>query len=539
MVGNCDALNTDGSYYIEISFANRIYKSSIFKIGSDVYDLAMERAMRFFYYQRCNYEVQEVVPGYPGHAACHLDDAEVWNGTAWVHKDLTGGWHDAGDYNKYNSWFQTQWYCMQALAECTSLNPSMKYSSITSLYDSDGMDSFDEALWGAKYLLNCINLEGLQGESARYLVWETVSGYRHFSEKEARMSYSGPPEMDWTTPRRVVFNEWNSTFVGFSRGYDIAGALMHIARVIDEQKVINPTINLPTWAETNTTYLREVASKVYDKYIAQQGSQNDDIQSYIGKIYYQEELAMVNGKDWTLVDSLISKSIPLISEIESWPLWFGWAGYYLLGNILMHYFTQNRTIPSLVMQKINAIQSQHYTQLFDEPFRIKHGVVNNTNVLFYGAERQTDMMTSAWLQALCIKANSTTAHPELVQAYLDWIFGLNPSGTCLMESVGEKNILQYHHRYCYARYPSGAVPGAIPNGIAQISASTEYLAQYGLKKSDEAYLGILGDAGMIADWPANPLYKDGVPSNPNEVWIPHNAMILRLFTTIEMQKLFQ
>ncbi len=48
-------------------------------------------AVDFFFVQRCGFEV----PGW--HKACHLDDARLADGT---HRDVTGGWHSAGDYNK-------------------------------------------------------------------------------------------------------------------------------------------------------------------------------------------------------------------------------------------------------------------------------------------------------------------------------------------------------------------------------------------------------------------------------------------------------
>ncbi|MHA1338845.1 MAG: glycoside hydrolase family 9 protein [Promethearchaeota archaeon] len=73
----------------------------LFKISQDVYDKAGEMAQIFFYYQRCGTNVQSIVPDYFGYKACHLDDGLYFNGSDWIYKNLTGGWHDAGDYNKY------------------------------------------------------------------------------------------------------------------------------------------------------------------------------------------------------------------------------------------------------------------------------------------------------------------------------------------------------------------------------------------------------------------------------------------------------
>jgi FtsH-binding integral membrane protein len=533
LVGNFTDFTTNGRYHLSTIINGEKHASYSFDINENVYDLAMERALRFFYYQRCNYEVKEIVPGYPGHYACHMDDAEVWDGNKWVYHNLSGGWHDAGDYNKYNSWFQTQWYCSQALTEAALTDPVSKFKNYTQLYDSSLPDVVDEALWGALYLENCVNSEGLQGEDARYLVWETVSGYRHQSDGEARMSYWGPPEQDWTTPRRVVFNKKNSTFVGFHRGYDIAGSLMHTARLIDTYKAQYPTVVFPSWVNSNTSYLRDLAEKVWDKYLSVQGNSSDDIQSYIGKFYFLEEKAIFENKNWSTIDDLIEKILPKISNSVDYPLWFGWAGHYMMGNILTHYITYNRSLPSKVMEKITDIQANHFTNLFPEPFKVKHVRKNGVLEIFYGAERQTDMLTSTWLQSLMVEVNSSIAHPDLIQSYLDWIFGVNPVGYCLMESVGSKNLPVYHHRYSYAENPRGAVPGALPNGIALMKPTKEYATANGMEYNDEAFFEEFGDQGYIPDWPANPLWKDGVPSNPSEVWIPHDAMLIRLLNSLD------
>ncbi|MEX2729114.1 MAG: glycoside hydrolase family 9 protein [Candidatus Sigynarchaeum springense] len=567
MLGSFDMVSASGRYHVRAIVNGKEYSSPSFNIGPDVYEKATALALRFFYYQRCNYEVAEVVPGYHGHHACHLDDAEVWNGSRWVHHDLTGGWHDAGDYNKYNSWFQTQWYCVQALAEAALVDPGGLYSNITSLYDSSVTDAFDEALWGAKFLVNCVNVEGLQGAEYQYRVWETVSGFRQASKKEARMSYWGPPELDWTTPRRVVFNQWDSTFVGYERGYDVAGALLHVARLIETYQVKFPGLHIPAWFTWNVTYLRQLADHVYNKHLTVQGAQADGIQSYIGKFYYLEENGTRNGNDWTSVDALVPLILSNVGNLQADPLWFSWAGYYALGNILVHYVIHNRTVPVQVMNKIANIEAGHYAELFDEPFRVKHGRISaawqpikfdqllalgdpaitarvnsllaGQNVLFYGAERQTDMLTSAWLQLLACHVNASNRRPELVQSYIDWLFGMNPAGICMMEGVGYKNMPQYHHRYSWARYPSGAVPGCIPNGLALVTASNDYARARGFTANESNFLAVLGDRCQYGDWPGNPLVRDGVPSNPNEVWIPHNAMMLRIFTMMQVSGLFK
>jgi len=92
-----------------------------------------ELAYRFYYYQRCGTEI----PAF--HKACHLDDSIMLDGT---YKDLTGGWHDAGDYNKYCGYTPESVYAL--------------------------------AVWGAKYLKKCIDMNTLK------LIATVSSGYGYW-----------------------------------------------------------------------------------------------------------------------------------------------------------------------------------------------------------------------------------------------------------------------------------------------------------------------------------------------------------------------
>lgn len=96
-------LATPGTY--------RLYSASLggqsydFRIAEDVYSQAMRTALKTFYLQRCNTaKTSEHAGAWADATACHMTDVAV--GPAPGHADhgnldLTGGWHDAGDYNKY------------------------------------------------------------------------------------------------------------------------------------------------------------------------------------------------------------------------------------------------------------------------------------------------------------------------------------------------------------------------------------------------------------------------------------------------------
>lgn len=51
---------------------------------------------RMLYLQRCGAEVEE---GVFSHPACHNTEAVIYGTSEKI--DVTGGWHDAGDYGRY------------------------------------------------------------------------------------------------------------------------------------------------------------------------------------------------------------------------------------------------------------------------------------------------------------------------------------------------------------------------------------------------------------------------------------------------------
>ncbi|HEY6329309.1 MAG TPA: glycoside hydrolase family 9 protein [Blastocatellia bacterium] len=94
------ALNRSGAYHLDVPGAGR---SATFRIGHDVYDVPFRTAVQAMYLWRCGTDVRAVYNGTSySHGACHLEDA--WldeTGGGHVQAKSTGGWHDAGDYNKY------------------------------------------------------------------------------------------------------------------------------------------------------------------------------------------------------------------------------------------------------------------------------------------------------------------------------------------------------------------------------------------------------------------------------------------------------
>ncbi len=120
------SVSTPGDYYI-FDKTNKV-GSCKFHIGDNTYDEVLKAAMKTFYYQRCG--VPKSVP-YAGagwnDGICHLGSQQdldcrlVTNPSIATSRDLHGGWHDAGDYNKYVNF---TWTTMTSLLLAYEENPT-------------------------------------------------------------------------------------------------------------------------------------------------------------------------------------------------------------------------------------------------------------------------------------------------------------------------------------------------------------------------------------------------------------------------------
>lgn len=88
--------NKPGEYTIKVSNGDESYG---FKIEDGVYDKLLEETFKMLYMHRCGMEIPESDAGAFAHPVCHDSVATIY-GTDQT-KDVSGGWHDAGDYGRY------------------------------------------------------------------------------------------------------------------------------------------------------------------------------------------------------------------------------------------------------------------------------------------------------------------------------------------------------------------------------------------------------------------------------------------------------
>lgn len=100
-IADFSALQTPGRYVLEVPGVGR---SEPFTVGAAVWNEPYTLVTRAMYLWRCGVEVKGEWQGHTfHHGPCHLGDGllDAVGGPAGATKSGVGGWHDAGDYNKY------------------------------------------------------------------------------------------------------------------------------------------------------------------------------------------------------------------------------------------------------------------------------------------------------------------------------------------------------------------------------------------------------------------------------------------------------
>lgn len=154
---------TEGDYYIFDAINNE--QSATFSISKNSYEEVLKIAGRMFYYNRCTISKEETFAGKWNDEISFLGPLQDANcryindpNNANLEKELSGGWFDAGDYNKYVSFTVNTLHDMLSAYE---ENPEVFTDTWNIPESGNGIpDLIDEIIWELDWLLKMINSDG-------------------------------------------------------------------------------------------------------------------------------------------------------------------------------------------------------------------------------------------------------------------------------------------------------------------------------------------------------------------------------------------
>lgn len=402
--GDFTALEEPGNYRVRLMLDDVQDLSWPFAIGEDLlWERTAQPAYRFFYYQRCGMEI----PGF--HKACHLDDAI--GADTNQHHELWGGWHDAGDYNKYHNAPY-----VYGLARAYGLQQK-RFDAQDE--DHTGVSDFlEEIVWGGEHVRRMIAPDG----SAYGGI---TSGY----------GYWGPPELE-TDNRPGTGDE--RPISGPATGNDPGLHAAALARIA--ASVANPV----PWLEPAERSLRW-SLEHNQRGIAQFSAAVDLYRATRDEKYAVLARELFPG---------IGTAPEVVDAVQRFDETF-------------HEDHAEELRAAL------TAQAEEIVALAENPFGVyTFGPKERPN--FFGTPAEgggwhvgtsSRLMEAATIIALAQHYAPNPRYRQFIYDQFNWTLGVNPFDISLMEGQGSAFPPSYHQRLTFGGVKRGAVPGSVVNGI--------------------------------------------------------------------------
>ena len=328
--------------------------------------------------------------------------------------DLRGGWHDAGDYNKY----QNAPY-VYGLARAYAWRRTAFDALVPVAPGQQGY--LDELRWGGQHVLRMLAPDG----SAYGGI---TTGYR----------YWGPPDKE-------TDNVPNTGDERTIRGAELGNDSSEHAAALARLAVLDPAnadwregaARALAWCTAHGNTGPRVCSAALDLYAAT-----------------HEEQFAARAK-FTLPAP--SGDPAVVELVERYDAVFQEDHRAALRNALTARADEYLVV-SMNPFGIATFGSPDAPNFFGTP-------AAGTDINAWHVGNSSRVLEAATAAALAWRYTGDAKYRAYAVRQLDWILGVNPYALCLMEARGTNNAPTYHHRYIRCGVARGAVPGGIPNGI--------------------------------------------------------------------------
>jgi hypothetical protein len=403
----------------KISVADR--ESKKFIIDENVYKLVSEKLLEFFRIQRCGYTEPYL------HNVCHISDAtSIIDGNRRINQtiDVTGGWHDAGDYIKF---FNTTAFSTYMLLFAYEFDP-VKFS-----FDNNkngAPDILEEAKIGLDWLLRAVY------KNDRFIT--QVQDLRDH-------------EVGWRLPEEDQLGFDRPAFVGIGKNLiGIYSAVMALGSRIWKEK-----FQLHDFAEKclkSAEYFYSIRNRVKD--IDNSGTGMYVDKTFEGKLALGAvELFITTKKSNYLNDSKV------YADSAGSDYWWSWGDI----NSLAHY-------------KLSRFDSKYIDYIKNNLVHFKKNAESNLFGIGIPLTWGTNStLLGITLQNILLKKLSGESEFDLIaNSQKDFILGKNPWGISFIYEVGSNYTSNFHHQVGYFK-------GKLPGGFSAGPASKQFLRNYAIE----------------------------------------------------------
>ncbi|GBD87466.1 endoglucanase D precursor [bacterium BMS3Abin03] len=387
-----------------------------FQIGNKVFNPVVDSLALFFKVQRCG-PTQPLM-----HKKCHLSDATSITGfdSSFAY-DVTGGWHDAGDYIKFFSTTALTTYMLLF---------SYEFDNVKFGFDNDKNnvpDILEEAKVGLDWLLRC-NLS------------DTLFVAQVQDERDHNVGWR-MPEDDTLTFDRPGFTGIGKNQIG------IFSAVMALASKIWSDKFFD------------NDFANKYLTAAIQKYsVINKVADIDSVPGFYKENSYYGKLALgaIELYNATGITNYLNDAITFGDSAKT-DFWWSWGDI----NSLAHYKISKvePRFSAYILDNLKEFNSKKNKSLFNEAFDFKWGT--------------TTSLMGIVLQAILYKNLAGSSNYDSLMIFeRDYLLGRNPWGISFITGIGTAYPLHPHHQIAY--FNNGRIPGAVVGGPANRSIFKDY-----------------------------------------------------------------
>jgi len=386
-----------GSYRVELEDKTSSYS---FEIRDHAYRYMIDSLLHFLRAQRCGNTKPEL------HQPCHLHDATNFS------LDLSGGWHDAGDFLKFTRSESYTTYTLLLSYEINKANNSKFFSDL----DNNGTaDVLDEAKTGLDYLVKVYPDE----KTFVYLVGD----FKGDHSQGVRM-----PEDDKLSktnrPALVRFHRNELGQYAFT---------MALASTIFR--------DMPQYRNKSEQYLK-LAKRAYNKAKTLGTGEYDKLCLAATELYIATKKIDYLGEAKRFNDKLSSSN------------WGNWSDNTNLAHARLGSFYKKAA--DKLRRSVFSFHNTSLNHLFG--YSVKYE--------WSGLYVAISSATASWFYKSLTNDDS---YDDLTRRIRDYLLGVNPWGICFISGLGTQNPENIHNNVAVSLKRSGSlkigtVTGAIPGG---------------------------------------------------------------------------
>ncbi len=431
-------LTDEGSYYV-YDVTNQV-GSGRFEIAADVYAELLKAAVRTFFYQRCNFAkaAPYAETGWTDAASfvgteqdsdCRL----VSNTSASTSKDLTGGWFDAGDYNKYINFADN---VVHDLLSAYEEKPDVWADDYNIPESNNGIpDLLDELKWELDWMLK------MQEESGAVL--HKISS--------TNFNSSSPPSAD-TEVRRYAPTTASATI-------SACGAFAHAAIVyqslddVDMQaygdELETAALNAWNWLQANSG---QIPSSYDNSGFVNAAAEDTHYQQTANRISASVYLYALTED--TSYRTFFDDNWP---ELHLYQWWFAYAFEDKFQDAALYYTALEGATTSIASEVLGRYGGSMETSNDNLPrFTNKddaYGAFLTDGNHVWGSNGIKSAKGSMFYNMVYYDINAANAvnYEDAAMGYLNYIHGVNPLGLVFLSNMGsygaENSVTEFYHSW--------------------------------------------------------------------------------------------